>query len=138
MDKSMDSRTTMHQVSHQMGRSQETFNPPRHNNLRNEDWTQTRAKSGVMWILLQEREQRSQGRVMNVGERRYLCFTSPGRALFNFHRLITDISRYDAMLSRRPLGYSAVLANEQTRCAISEERHKSEVQAKGEWIPRNA
>lgn len=34
--------------------------------------------------------------------------------------------------------YSAVLAKEQTRCAISEERHKSGAQAKGKQIPRNA
>lgn len=51
------------------------------------------------------------------------------------HELITDVFRYDAMPSQRPPVYSAVPANEQIRCAISEERHKSEDQAKGVWIP---
>ncbi len=39
------------------------------------------------------------------------------------------------MPNPRHLVYSAVPANERTRCAISEERHKSEAQAKGKWIP---
>ena len=34
--------------------------------------------------------------------------------------------------------YSAVLAKEENRCAISEERHKRGAQAKGKQLPRNA
>ena len=73
---------------------------------------------------------------MNVEERRYFVPGLLGRSLSVFHRLVTDLFRYDAMPSRRDLAYSAVPANEQTRCAISEGRHKSEAQAKGELITR--
>ena len=45
--------------------------------------------------------------------------------------------RYDAMPSRRHRAYSAVLANEQIRCAISEERPKSEAQVKGKQTSRH-
>lgn len=89
-----------------------------------------------MWILLQEREQRLRERAMNVEERRYLVPSLLERS-FQIHGLVTDLFRYDAMPSRRHPVYSAVPANEQTRCAISEERHKSVVQAKGKSIPRN-
>ena len=53
-------------------------------------------------------------------------------ALSSSHGLLTNLFRYDAMPSQRHLVYNAVPANEQTKCAISEERHKSEVLAKGE------
>ena len=49
---------------------------------------------------------------------------------------VTDFFRYDAMPSQRHLVYNAVLVNEQTRCAISDERPKSEVQAKGTCIAK--
>ena len=47
-----------------------------------------------------------------------------------------DPFRYDAMPSQRRPVYNAVLASEQIRCAISEERRKSEVQAKGECVAK--
>lgn len=40
------------------------------------------------------------------------------------------------MPSQRHPVYNAVLVNEQTRCAISEERRKSEVQAKGKCVAK--
>lgn len=40
------------------------------------------------------------------------------------------------MPSQKPLVYNAVLVNEQTRCAILEERRKSEVQAKGKCLAK--
>lgn len=52
-------------------------------------------------------------------------------ALSNFNRFVTDLARSDVMLSPKRLAYSAVLANEQIKCAIFEGRHKSEAQAKG-------
>ena len=52
--------------------------------------------------------------------------------------LIIDPFRYDATPSLRPLVSSAVLVNEQTKYATSEERHKREVQVKGVYIPENA
>ena len=52
-------------------------------------------------------------------------------ALSNFNRVVTDLVRSDVMLSPKRLAYSAVLANEQIRCAIFEGRHRSEAQAKG-------
>lgn len=72
---------------------------------------------------------------MNVEERRYfvpsLMKHSP-RSLWG----LTDVFRYDAMPSQRHLVYSVVLVNEQTRCAISDARLKSEVQAKGKYIAK--
>ena len=72
---------------------------------------------------------------MNVEERRHLFPGLLGRSL-QFYGPVTNLFRYDAMPSQRPLVYSAVPANEQTRCVISEGRHKSGVQAKGELSTR--
>ena len=67
-----------------------------------------------------------------------MYLTASHGALCDIHALIIDTFRYDATPSLRPLVSSAVPVNEQTRCAILEERHKREVQAKGTWIPKNA
>lgn len=81
MGKNMDSRTITDKLSHKTDSFQEKLSPPHHSSLRNEGSTQTRAKSGAMWMLLQEKEQRSRGRAMNVGERRYLVGSLRRRAL---------------------------------------------------------
>ena len=115
---------------HKMDRFQEKPSPQRHSSLHNEDLRQIRATNVAIQILLQEREQRLRERVTSVEERRYRRFSLMELSL-NFSQLVTDLFRYDAMPSRRHLVYSAVPANEQTRFATSEERRKSEAQAKG-------
>ena len=130
MDKSMVSPTIMDKLSHKTDNFQEKLSHLRHSSLRNEDLKQTKAKSGTIQILLQEKEQRLQERVMNVGERRYVFERSPRRAV-RHSCAHYRIPRYDVTPSLRPPVFSAVPVNEQTRSAISEERHKREVQAKG-------
>ena len=80
MDKNMVSPTITHKLSRKMDNFQEKLSHPRPSSLRNEDLRQTRAKSGTIQILPQEKEQRLQERVMNVEERRYEFDRSPWRA----------------------------------------------------------
>ena len=70
MDRTMGSQIIMHKSSHKMDRFLEKLSRQHHSNLRNGALTQTRARSGAMRILLQEKEQKSQEHVMNAGERR--------------------------------------------------------------------
>ena len=72
MDKNLVSPTITDKLSHKMDKFPGKLSHPRHSSLRNEDLRQTRAKSGTIQILPQEKEQRLQERVMNVGERRYV------------------------------------------------------------------
>ena len=70
---------------------------------------------------------------MNAGERRYVDSSWPGCAS-PIYRLTFKLFRYDVMLSRRLPVYNAVLANEQIRYAILEERLRKEVRVKGRSI----